>query len=156
MSRESLLAALRAGPDQVRREVAGLSTAELEVSPAPGKWTITQIVAHLADLEERLWVPMRLRPLVEQDHPTLPPSIDPDAWALERRYEDTPVRIWLQRFSEARSKTIQWLASLSPEQWERTGVHPEAGELTLAQIVERIPRHDENHLNQIRRIKELF
>lgn len=156
MSGGPLLAALRSGPEQARREVAGLNTAQLAVSPAPGKWTITQIVAHLADLEEVLWVPMRLRPIVEQDHPTLPPSIDPDAWALERRYEDTPVRVWLQRFGEARARTIEWLMALAPEQWQRTGLHPESGAVTLAEIAQRIPRHDENHLNQIRRIRELF
>jgi len=56
----------------------GLSTAEIEARPAPGKWSVREIVAHLADCEIAWgW---RLRQVYGEDHVTIQP-FEQDAWA---------------------------------------------------------------------------
>jgi hypothetical protein len=120
------------GPEAVRRPWA------------PGKWTGSQILSHLADVE--LAVGFRLRQaLAEPDHQIQP--FDQDAWA--RRYGALDTRLALEAFLAARAWNLALVRSLSGEDLARVAVHPERGPETVAVIVRMLAGHDLNHLHQL-------
>ena len=57
------------------------------------------------------------------------------------------------RLAEHRLATHTLLRGLPPEAWTRTGVHEEAGSMTLKQMAERVVNHELEHLEHLRRLK---
>ena len=107
--RGEILKALRAGPIVLRRLVRNLSEGELRARPAPGEWAIVEVVAHLADTEERALA--RTRRMLDEDEPALPPY-DPAVLAIERGYIDMATTDELDRFERLRSEQADLLESL--------------------------------------------
>jgi uncharacterized damage-inducible protein DinB len=114
---------------------------------APGKWSVRQIVAHLADCE--LVFSFRLRQTLTEDHPTLQP-FDQDRWAA--RYGNCDFASALRLFEAARNWNLLLLAEVTPAERQRQTTHPERGTMTFWTIVETMAGHDINHLQQIERI----
>lgn len=75
----------------------------------------------------------------------------PERWAEDRQYLRNDVGEALTAFRRRREETLAHLATLSPEQWRRGGIHPRRGRLTPADLVSDLARHDDNHLDQLRR-----
>ena len=69
--RAEILKALRAGPIVLRRLVRDLPDATIRARPAPGEWTIVEVVAHLADTEERALG--RTHRMLDEEEPALAP-----------------------------------------------------------------------------------
>jgi hypothetical protein len=128
--------------------VAGsLSSARLERSYAPGKWTARQILAHLADSE--LGIGFRLRQaLAEENHRAQP--FDQDRWAT--RYAGLDAALATRAFVGLRAWNIALIRSLGPQDLERPYVHGERGPESVGLIVKLLAGHDLNHLAQLEQI----
>lgn len=141
------------GPAMLKSAIAEVTPAELDFQPAPGKWTIRQLVRHLADTE--IVAGMRLRQIAAEDRPPLIP-FDQDKWADNLGYAACDPNEALVTFRALRDDTARLLSSLPPETFERTGVHPERGERTLLSFVELFGNHVIKHVEHIRAIREAF
>jgi hypothetical protein len=147
--REEILKALRAGPLVLARLVRDLDDATIRRRPAEGEWAIVEVVAHLADTEERSLA--RTRAMLERDRPDLP-AYDPAELARERRYLDMPLSRELARFTALRSEQERLLSGLDDAQWGRDGNHQEHGIITVQQLAAHTAGEDADHLAQIARL----
>jgi hypothetical protein len=127
----------------------GASAAKLRKRPAPGKWSVTEIVTHLADTE--IVVGWRMRQILGAPGTAIQP-FDQDAWAAAMHYEKRDARKSLAEFRAVREANLALLKFLSPEQWKHYGMHAERGEESIRHIVSLVAGHDLNHLGQIERI----
>ena len=147
--REEILKSLRATPVVLRALVDGVEDAQLRRRPAPGEWAIIEVVAHLADTEERALARVR-RMLAEQD-PELEP-FDQEALAQERRYLDLDLEGELARLEQLRRDHLAVLDALDGPGWERSGRHGEHGELTVELYETHVAAEEVDHLAQTARL----
>ncbi len=120
------------------------------ISPeAPGKWSIGEVIRHLAD-SELVWG-YRLRLVVAEDKPNLV-GYDQDEWARRLKYTDSDPLDALHLFQALRASNLSLLASLRDDDLQRVGVHAERGEESLEQMIKLYAGHDLAHLRQIDRI----
>jgi DinB superfamily len=138
-----------ATPKKLERLLKGVPGAKLRKRPAPAKWSIAEIVAHLADAE--LVVGYRIR--ITLGAPGTPiQAFDQDDWVVALHYEKRNVRDSLVQFRVLREANLRLLKTLIPTQWKRYGMHSERGEESIEMIVQMMAGHDLNHLAQIERI----
>lgn len=136
--------------DALRAAVAGLTEAELRRSEAPGKWSIAQTVAHLADSEVAFgW---RLRMVLAQDKPTIT-GFDQDAWTARLGGAYPDVQSAIQQIAILRSTNLALLRSLQPADWDRIGMHAERGPESVRLMARLYAGHDLVHRRQIARIR---
>jgi DinB superfamily len=119
---------LRATPVVLRALVSGVDDRRLRHRPAPGEWAIIEVVAHLADTEERALG--RVRRMLAEDHPQLEP-FDQEALAVQRHYLDLDLEGELARVEQLRGQHLAVLEVLDAPGWERTGQHGEHGVLSV-------------------------
>jgi DinB superfamily len=138
-----------AAPAKLARLLKGVTPAGARKRPAPGKWSIAEIVAHLADTEVAMgW---RVRMVLGQPGEPIQP-FDQDAWAAAMRYHKRDPRKSLEQYRGLRQANVALLKSLAPDDWKKSAMHPERGEQTVRAIVEMTAGHDLNHFAQIERI----
>ena len=142
-----LLERLRRGAELVAVSMTGAAGAELDFVPVPGKWSIRQIVAHLADSE--MVAGMRLRRIIAEDHPKLE-AYDQNAWASNLDYARRKTSQSLETFRRIRGENHELLKDLPPEAFEREGIHSQRGPMTLKALLQLIAEHAENHAAQLR------
>lgn len=120
--------------------------AKLRKKPAPDKWSVTEILAHLADGE--LVVGWRLRSILGAPGTPIQ-AYDQDAWAAAGQYAKRDPRKSIERFRVLREANLELLKSLKPEQRKQFGLHSERGEESIERLALLIAGHDINHLEQI-------
>jgi len=125
----------------------GLSGSQINTAPAPGKWSVCQIVSHLADCE--IVFSFRLRQAAAEQHSVIQP-FDQDAWAT--RYIAYNFESALAVFQTLRSWNLLFLTTISQDDRHRPTTHPERGTMILWTIVETMAGHDIHHLQQLERI----
>ena len=118
---------------------------------APGKWSIAEVVQHLAD-SELVWA-NRLRTVVADKNPRII-GYDQDWWAERLRYRDADFEDAMERVRVLRKSNLTLIRSLSAEQMKRVGVHSERGEESIEHMVRLYAGHDLVHLKQIARIRD--
>lgn len=133
--------------DHLYAFTASLSGAQIERSPAPGKWSIREIAAHLADCE--IVFSFRLRQTLSQKHALIRP-FDEQIWA--KRYAAYDLDSALSLFKAARNWNLRLLTTVSEEDRHHPTTHPERGTMTFWTLVETMAGHDINHLQQIERL----
>ncbi len=136
-------------PAQLQHLILGLSETTLRTPPAPGKWSIIEILAHLADTE--IAIGFRLRQILATPGIALQP-FDQDAWAATGNYPRRDPRQALEQFRVLREANLALYQSLSEEQRDRAGMHAERGPESIRHIMKLIAGHDRNHLQQIEKI----
>ena len=136
-------------PARIHTLIAGANAAMLSCQPAPGKWSIGEIIAHLADSE--LVFAYRLRTIFTVNGARLQ-AFDPDVWAATFDYMSLDVRTSAQLFAALRTGTLQMLRRINAVRMEHTGTHEEWGTETARGLVRLEAGHDKNHLAQIERI----
>lgn len=137
-------------PDLIRKLLRGLTEKQLSTRPAPGKWCIKEIVAHLADGE--VIVGSRYRFIAAHDRPPLP-STDQDAFAARLGPMNAKASDLTDDFAMARAVNLGLLERLPEEAWDRIGIHSERGEESIRGIVATYAGHDRHHLAQIETIR---
>lgn len=131
--------------------IAGLSRDEMATAEAPGKWSIAQVLQHLADSEVVLaW---RLRMILAHDQPSIQ-GYDQDLWASRLKYDSVDPKEALADFTAFRRANLRLLAKSSAEERSRYGIHAERGKETVAHIMKLYSGHDRLHLAQIERVKQ--
>ena len=146
-----MIAVLGGIPSKVYTLIAPLSEAQLAWRPAEGEWSIKEVLCHLRDAAEVYG--LRMQRIATEDNPFLP-GYDQEAYARDRKYQEEIVPSVIMVFTEHRLATHTLLRKLPPEAWARTGVHEEAGPMTLEQMAERTVNHELEHLTHLRRLKE--
>ena len=137
-------------PDVLAALIEGLSAEQLELRPAPGKWCIREIVAHLAD--DELVGAYRIR-LILSAPGTAIQAFDQDVWARTGRYSTRDVTDSLALYRILRFANLELLQSLTAQEWDMFGVHAERGVESLRDIAMYFAGHDLNHFRQIESIR---
>jgi hypothetical protein len=146
--REERLGRLTRTADDLAAAVAGQPEAVLARRPDAKNWAPKEVVCHLRDTEEVFMA--RFQTIMAMDDPTLLPP-DPDRWAEERQYLRNEAGQALAAFRRRRDESLQFLRGLTPEQWQRGGIHPTRGRFTIDGFLTLMAWHDDNHLDQLRR-----
>jgi hypothetical protein len=144
------VAVLTKTPAAIEQLLAGVPAGKMKTPEAPGKWSITEVVAHLADAE--LVGGFRLRMMMAHDRPALP-GYDQDLWASRLKYRDADVREAFDQFAALRRANVKIWGSLGPQDLARVSVHSERGEESLEHMRRLYAGHDILHLRQLERIR---
>jgi len=143
------LEVLHETPDALRRLVAGRSPGSLARPEAPGKWSVRQVLQHLADSE--IVGGFRFRYALAQDGSTVP-GYDQDIWADQLRYQDGDPAASIADLSALRRMNLVLLDRATPAELARAVIHAERGKETLAHMIRMYAGHDLVHRRQIERI----
>jgi hypothetical protein len=140
---------MAAAPRQVASLIKGVTKKKLGARPQPDKWSPTEILAHLADVE--LVQGYRIRQILGSSGAPIQ-GFDQDVWARYSDYATHDPALSLQAYKVLRERTLRLLKSLSRGMWGRYGMHSERGKETVTRVTEMMAGHDINHLRQIRLI----
>jgi hypothetical protein len=141
---------LRRTVDELQRFVDSVAAPLATMPEAPGKWSIRDVVQHLADSE--LVGGFRLRLVLAQDRPPLT-GYDQDLWADRLRYHEVDVHDALEQFTVLRRANLRLWQGLGPADLLRTGLHSERGEESVDRLRRLYAAHDLLHLRQLERIR---
>jgi hypothetical protein len=148
-----LLERFRRGAELLAMSMTGAAGAELDFVPEPGKWSVRQVVCHLADAE--IAGAMRFRQIVAEDRPTIQ-AFDEKAWAANLDYgKRKPSRV-IETFRIIRGENYELLKSLPEEAFERVGIHSVRGPMTLLEWLKIYTNHPEKHTVQLRAVRAAY
>jgi tRNA-binding protein len=131
--------------------IAARSDTELRWTPTPDKWSIAQIVAHLADCE--IVSAYRVRMILSAPGTAIQP-FDQNAWARALDYQNLDAFGSLALFRVLRRSFLAIVHGLGDEALDRFGVHAERGRESIRHLLRLYAGHDINHLQQIERLLE--
>ena len=134
---------------RLRAIVDNTPAATLRRQPAPGRWSVTQIIAHLADAE--IVASWRLRMILSHNGTPIQ-AFDQDDWAKHLAYESADPRESVELFEVTRTANLRLLDRVDPRLHENYGMHSERGKETISHLIRLYAGHDLNHLGQIERI----
>ncbi|MBI4391648.1 MAG: DinB family protein [candidate division NC10 bacterium] len=151
--RQGALRVQAATPALLKRAIAGLGRAALTRRPALGKWSLQEIVCHLADVE--VVTGWRYRMILAQSGSPLT-AFDQDRWASETNYRRQDPKVALETFAALRRRHLALIRQTPRTAWSRFGIHQERGRVTFRDLVEWEAAHDLNHLAQVTRLRRLL
>lgn len=140
---ETLLKNYAQGPVLLRQSFAGLSEAQLDAVPIAGKWSIRQVVSHIADFEPLNAT--RMKRIIAEDNPTLLDSNEND-FAAKLGYSHRDIEEDMALIELTVSQMRKILAHCDIEDFQRTGVHSVDGPMTLESMLERTINHIPHHV----------
>jgi len=138
-----------AAPARLAKLLKGVTAAKARKRPAPGKWSIAEIVAHIADTE--IVVGYRIRAILGEPGTQII-GFDQDVWVTALHYDKRDLKKSYEQYRALREANVVLLKSLAPEQWKHHGIHSERGPESVETIVKMMAGHDINHFQQIERI----
>lgn len=145
--RNYLFTALQGSLELYDHLLEGLSDSEADLRPDSNRFTIREIMAHLADWEH-IFLQRMLR-MRNEDHPTIE-GMDEGQRAIDANYGSTDWREQTRVYRERRETTIAFLNTLPEKQWERTALRPEIGVITIEAQALLMTLHDSYHLQQVK------
>ena len=137
------------GPGLVTRTLDAINPQTLN-RPGPEGWTARDALVHLVDAE--LVASLRFRMILAEERPTLP-VFDATQWKRRLHYLWRSPEAALSLFTQARFANGEILQQLSLSDWERAGVHPLEGEISLANLLRYYVAHTEEHALQIQTLR---
>jgi hypothetical protein len=138
-----------AAPARLAKLLKSVSAAKARKRPAPDKWSISEIVAHISDTE-LVWG-YRVRAILGQPGTPII-GFDQDVWVKALHYDKRELKKSFAQYCALRDANLALLKTLAPEQWKHSGLHDERGEESVDLIVRMMAGHDINHFEQIERI----
>ena len=137
-------------PSALKNAVSGLSEEQLDIPYREGGWSTRQIVHHLTDSNINSYVRFKLA--ATEDKPTIKTWEQSD-WAF---LEDTklPVDVSIHLLENLHVRWVTFLRSLSPDDLKRTFIHPEGGEMSVAENIWNYSWHSLHHIAQITATRE--
>jgi hypothetical protein len=146
----AVIARLRANADVFSALLAGVGEEQARWRPDPGKWSILEVVSHLADEEVEDFRSRVSRTLHYPREPWDP--IDPQGWAVQRRYNEGRLPEVLDRFLASRSESLAWLAGVHAADWTVAHEHPRFGPIRAGDLLTSWLAHDLIHVRQLNRL----
>ena len=147
-----LLERFRRGPEILAAALTGAAGSEVDFAPE-GKWSVRQIMAHLADAE--VVGAMRFRQVIAENDPKLQ-AYDQEAWANQLDYAKRKPSQSLETFRRTRSENYELLAGMPEDVFARRGLHSERGPISLLELVRLYADHAEKHGQQARAVRAAF
>lgn len=141
---------LRSTPSALANVLTGLSNGQIGQREREGKWSIRQVVQHLAD-SELVWG-YRVRMVLAHDRPPLT-GYDQDLWADRLHYDRSDATEAVRDFATLRASNLRLLGGATEKELARVGVHAERGEEGLTHMIRLYAGHDLLHLQQLDRIR---
>lgn len=149
-ARERHLGAMRLSCDIIGHILQGMTNQQARARrDGPDGWSIIEIVCHLRDFDEIFF--RRAQMMQAQARPQLP-AYDHEAMAIDSAYQQEDLAEALHALKMSRGRFISFLAALTPEEWERDGLHPERDSFTMTDAAMQVGLHDLDHLEQITRV----
>ena len=139
----------QAAPKKLALLLKGKTGKQLMRRPGPDKWSVAEIVAHLADAE--LAISWRIRQILSNNAVPIQ-AYDQDRWAKTFDYAHRDPRQSLASFRSLREANVALLKSVPRKLWDNYGVHEERGHESISHVVRMVAGHDLNHLQQVQRI----
>jgi len=136
----------KASEARMKKAIQGLTPKQLKWKPEAGKWSIAEIVAHLADAE--IVASWRMRSVIGQDGIPIQ-AFDQNVWARVFDYGKRDPKLSLEVFRVLRENNLAMLKALPKEAWDNHGMHQERGKETVAHLAKMFAGHDTNHVLQI-------
>jgi hypothetical protein len=149
--RRWLMKAVREAAGELYGQFSGLMERALRWRPMDDEWCLKELAAHMRDAEQLYQRQIEL--ISSERDPRLPHEAI-DVLTFERDYRDEDAEQLLHEFAYARDETVWLLRMLDEEGWERCGVHPYRGRISVYAIVREMHEHDLEHLYQARRLRE--
>ena len=144
------LTVLRHTPSAVAEAIDGVTSTQLRTPEGPGKWSIVQVLQHLAD-SDLVWG-WRVRLILAHERPQIT-GYDQDLWAERLHYADADPSHALAALDILRRENLRLIEHATPAELKRVGVHSERGEENIEYLVRLYAGHDLLHLRQIGRIR---
>lgn len=138
-------------PSALRAAASAVPADKLRILEAPGKWSVLNVVQHLAHVELALGFRYRMV-LAEEGAPLA--AMDPDRWIANLFPDEFGLEEALADFAAQREANLRLLRRVTGDQWERYGIHSQRGKETLATMIRMYAAHDLYHLYQIERVKK--
>lgn len=142
----ALTAILRSTPAALDGMCRPLPGGQWRLPPAPGEWSLNEVICHLRDVEAEVNLP-RLEKLLESGNPFLPGQ-DTDRWAEERNYAQQDGRRALVEFIRLRTTLTEKLEALDEQAWQLPARHAIFGPTRLLELVGIMAAHDRLHVRQ--------
>jgi DinB superfamily len=136
----------QAAPGKLASLIKGKTRKQLARRPAPDKWSIAEILAHLADAE--LAIAWRIRQVLSNNAIPIQ-AYDQDLWARTFSYSRRDPRQSLVNFRTLREANLALLKSVPRRLWDNYGIHQERGNESVSHIMRMVAGHDLNHLRQV-------
>lgn len=146
---EDALTILSTTPRRLREMIAGRTVEELSRKPGPSKWSVVEILAHLADTE--LVGGWRFRSVLASDGVPLQ-AYDQNTWAETFRYEDADPFESCEAFAATRTRLLWLLKRVDKALYANHGMHAERGRESIEHLIRLYAGHDVNHLAQVERL----
>ena len=147
-SREAQVRQYAEGPAKLRQALSKVPPEAMKWRPAPGKWSVHEIIVHCADSEANAH--MRVRYLLAEKEPQIM-GYDQDEWAKALNYHELPLEPALATIDAVRANTVPLLQGLSEAAWRRTGHHSEHPTYGMEKWLETYASHLDVHCRQIER-----
>ena len=139
----------RSTASKLKKSIQGLTPKQLKWRPEPTKWSIAEILAHLADAE--IVASWRMRSVIGENGITIQP-FDQNAWASAFEYQKRDAKRSLELFRLLRENNLAMLNEIPHDKWEYYGMHLERGKESIAHLSRMFAGHDVNHVLQVERI----
>ena len=143
---DDLVERLAATPGRIAASAAGRTPEELAATPKDGEWSAVAVLAHLRASDDIL-SPRPVAMLV-RDEPALP-AFDDRRWEQVMGYAGSDFQELLATFTFRRVELVRVLRRLTPDEWQRTGLHEAQGRITLLETLRHLVEHEEEHCLQI-------
>ena len=143
--RKTLIAQYRDGYSAVAEALLKITPEEIDAKAEPNRWSVREIIHHLADSETTSAI--RLRRLLAEERPVIQ-GYDQEEFARRLHYE-RPYESSLELFRYARLATAELLECLEPADWLREGTHTESGPYSVETWLKIYARHAHQHARQI-------
>lgn len=147
LSPEELIVAYENGANELKAAVSNIPLSQLHTRIAPGKWSILEVLCHIADFE--IIGSERIRRVLSEDEPTLLNG-EPDDFERGLVYHVRDAHEELSLIQKIRSQTARILRHIPSDAWLRRGIHSTDGPLTLRQLIERVTKHIPHHVEFIK------
>jgi uncharacterized damage-inducible protein DinB len=145
---EERLGRMRRTAEDLTAAIKGKNDSDLSRRPDAKNWAAKEVLCHLRDTEELFME--RFQTIMANEEPKLG-GPQPDRWAEERQYLRNDAGEALTAFRKRRDDSLAFLKKLAPPDWQRAGVSPTRGRITIDQFVSLMAWHDDNHLDQLKR-----
>lgn len=152
MNTESIINRIADIPHRIARTVDGWTDEQLHARPSASEWSAVDVLAHLRSADDILTP--RIYQMLVRDNPTFL-AYEERVWAEVLGYADADFNTSLQTYTLKRDELVNALRRLTPEQWERTGVHEHNGSVTIHKLASDMVLHEEDHCRQIEALNPL-